>query len=124
MTSTIEELIEEYTRRYIAGDASGVADLCPAPFLAVREGRAIHLPDREAIVGHFAGIMDAYRAAGFSSFAAVELDIHPLGVRAAFVTVRWHALDAAGRVARESLTTYHVIEAEPGWRFLSYTNHF
>lgn len=116
--------MEEYTRRYVAHDADGVADLCSIPFLAVREGRAIHLPDRAALVDHFSRVMDAYQAAGYAEFTTVELDTHQLGDRAAFVTVRWHALDAAGQVARESLTTYHVLATDAGWRFLSYTNHF
>ena len=124
MTTTIDGLIEEYTRRYVAHDAKGVADLCHVPFLAVREGRTIHLPDHAAVVDHFEKAMDAYRAAGYVSFAPVELDPHQLGERAAFVTVRWHALDRAGGVARDSRTTYHLLTTEGGWRFLSYTNHF
>jgi hypothetical protein len=47
-----------------------------------------------------------------------------MGGRSAFVTVRWHAFDPAGVVARDSRTTYHVIAIDGGWRFLSYTNHF
>lgn len=124
MTTTIDGLIEEYTRRYVAQDAKGVADLCHVPFLAVREGRTIHLPDHAAVVDHFEKAMDAYRAAGYTSFAPVQLDPHQLGERAAFVTVRWHALDRAGGVARDSRTTYHLLTTEDGWRFLSYTNHF
>jgi hypothetical protein len=38
--------------------------------------------------------------------------------------VRWHALDADGNVARDTLTTYHVLAIPAAWRFLSYTNHF
>jgi hypothetical protein len=124
MTTTIDGLIEEYTRRYIAHDVEGVADLCHVPFLAVREGRTIHLPDHAAVVDHFGNAMDAYRAAGYTSFVPVELDPRQLGERAAFVTVRWHAMDSAGGVARDSQTTYHLLTTEDGWRFLSYTNHF
>jgi hypothetical protein len=124
MTTTVEGLIEEYTRRYVAHDTEGVADLCVIPFLAVREGRPIHLVDRPAVVDHFGRVMDAYRAAGYASFGAVELDTHQLGDRAAFITVRWNALDDAGQVARDSLTTYHLLATDAGWRFLSYTNHF
>jgi hypothetical protein len=68
--------------------------------------------------------MDAYRAAGYASFGAVELDTRQLGDRAAFVTVRWHALDDTGHVARDPLTTYHVLATDANWRLLSYTNHF
>jgi hypothetical protein len=124
MTTSVDELISEYTKRYVAHDTDGVADLCLIPFLAVREGRAIHLPDRAAVMEHFGRVMDAYQTAGYTSFSAVEIDPHPLGDRAAFVTVRWHALDDAGQVARDSMTTYHVLATDAGWRFLSYTNHF
>ena len=121
---TIESLIREYTRRYVAHDEEGVTELCLCPFLAVREGVPIHLADREAVRDHFARIMDVYRDAGYATFSPVAIDIHELGERAAFVTVRWHAMDAEGKVARDSQTTYHLLATPEGWRFLSYTNHF
>ena len=124
MVGPVEALILEYTRRYIAADVDGVTELCETPFLAIREGRAIHLSDRDAVHEHYARHINAYRAAGYASFAPVELDVRHLGDQAAFVTVRWHALDAANHVVRDSLTTYHVLAGEGGWRFLSYTNHF
>lgn len=120
----IRALIDEYTRRYVAADIDGVTDLCDVPFLAIREGQAIHLPDRSAVRDHFARIIAGYQAAGFASFAPVELDIHAMGERSAFVIVRWHALDGDGQIARDSRTTYHVLASEAGWRILSYTNHF
>jgi hypothetical protein len=33
-------------------------------------------------------------------------------------------LDADGNVARDTLTTYHLLATRAGWRFLSYTSHF
>lgn len=124
MTDTVDSLLQEYTSRYVAGDAEGVTDLCLPPFLAIREGKPIHLADASAIRDHFATVMDAYRKAGFCGFSPVAVDTRELGEHAAFTTVRWHALDADGQVARDSLTTYHVIATPQGWRFLSYTNHF
>ena len=120
----IDELIREYTRRYVAHDVVGVVQLCLVPFLAIRDGIPVHLADRDAAVQHFTTVMDAYRAAGYASFEPVEIDTRALGDRSAFTTVRWHALGQDGRVARDSLTTYHVNRTESGWRFLSYTNHF
>jgi hypothetical protein len=61
MTSSVEALIHEYARRYVAADVDGVSELCETPFLAVREGRAIHLSDREAVHQHFAHHINAYR---------------------------------------------------------------
>lgn len=121
---TIESLILDYTRRYVAHDEEGVTELCLCPFLAVREGVPIHLADREAVRDHFARFMDTYRDAGYATFSPVAIDTHELGERAAFVTVRWHAMDAEGKVARDSQTTYHLLATPDGWRFLSYTNHF
>ena len=120
----VESLIEEYTRRYTAHDADGVTELCLWPFMAIREGVPIHLADRQAVRDHFLTIMDAYRDAGYADFSPVEIDTRQLGERAAFTTVRWHALDSDGNVARDTLTTYHVLASPAGWRFLSYTNHF
>ena len=69
-------------------------------------------------------MIDAYRDAGYASFAPVAIDTHRLGKQAAFTTVCWHALDADGSVARDTKTTYHVLATPDGWRFPSYTNHF
>jgi len=102
----------------------GVVELCHVPFLAIREGRPIHLPDRGAVHDHFATAIDGYRNAGFAGFAPIAIDTRLLGERAAFSTVRWHAFDAEGGVARDSQTTYHLLATADGWRFLSYTNHF
>src|SRR5437870_4578678 len=124
MTATIDSLVHEYTTRYVARDAEGVAELCLCPFLAIREGMPIRLPDHDALRDHFAAIIDAYQAAGYSSFLPIAIDTRQLGERAAFTTVRWHALDDGGNVARDTLTTYHLIATPNGWRFLSYTNHF
>ena len=120
----VEDFIREYTRRYVAHDADGVSELCLSPFLAVRKGKPIHLADRTAVRDHFATIIDAYRDAGYAGFSPVEIDTYPLGEGAAFVTVRWHALDDLGNVVRDTRTTYHLLDSPDGWRILSYTNHF
>src|SRR5829696_2066753 len=93
MTAAVDSLIHEYTRRYVARDAEAVTDLCLCPFLAIREGVASHLTERAAVRDHFMTIIDAYRDAGYSSFSPVAIDTCELGERAAFTTVRWHALD-------------------------------
>ena len=124
MTATVDSLMSEYTSRYIAHDAEGVTELCLGPFLAIREGVPIHLADRRAVRDHFATIIGAYRDAGYASFSPVAIDTRQLGERAAFTTVRWHALDSDGNIARDTLTTYHLFATPAGWRFLSYTNHF
>jgi hypothetical protein len=120
----VEALIREYTRRYVGQDIDGVVELCLVPFLAIREGRPIHMADRGAVHDHFETVIAAYQAAGYASFSAVEIDTTPLGDQAAFTTVRWNALGADGAVARDSRTTYHVLRTDDGWRFVSYTNHF
>ncbi len=124
MATTIESVLEEYARRYSAQDADAVTALCEAPFLAIREGRAIHLPDREAVREHFATIMSTYRGMGAAVWSPVEIEPHPLGDSASFATVRWNAKDERGNIIRDTHTTYHLLANPEGWRFLSYTNHF
>jgi SnoaL-like domain len=124
MTAAVDSLIHEYARRYSARDLEGVTELCLWPFLAIREGVPIHLADRAAVRDHFMAMIDAYRDAGYASFAPVAIDTRELGERAAFATVRWHALDSDGTVVRDTLTTYHLLATPAGWRLLSYTNHF
>ena len=124
MTAAIDSLIHEYARRYSAREVEGVTELCLWPFVAIRQGAAIHLADRDAVCDHFAAMIDGYRDAGYASFAPVATDTRQLGERAAFTTVRWHALDTDGNVARDAQTTYHLLSTPDGWRILSYTNHF
>ena len=124
MTAAIDSLIHEYARRYSAREVEGVTELCLWPFVAIREGAAIHLADRDAVRDHFTAMIDAYRDAGYASFAPVAIDTRQLGERPAFTTVRWHALDTDGNVARDTQTTYHLLATSDGWRILSYTNHF
>jgi hypothetical protein len=124
MAAAVESLIHEYARRYSARDVDGVTGLCLWPFVAIREGATIHLADRETVRDHFTAMIDAYRDAGYAGFAPVTIDTRRLGERAAFATVRWHALDGEGQVARDTQTTYHLLATPDGWRILSYTNHF
>lgn len=123
MEQSVKALFSEYAQRYMAFDAPGVAELYSAPFLAVREGIAIHLADPEAVREHLAGVMDAYRAAGAVEATPQSIEIHPLGDRACTATVHWHALDADGRLLKDFETTYHLLSSGDGWLILSYTNH-
>jgi hypothetical protein len=124
MTTDVESLVQEYARRYSAREVEGVTELCLWPFLAIREGVAIHLADRVTLRTHFSMMIDAYRDAGYASFAPVAIDTRQLGEHSAFATVRWQALDINWNVARDTQTTYHLLATPDGWRFLSYTNHF
>ena len=122
----VEPLFDEYARRYIAFDTEGVTNLCLWPFLAVRRGEAIHLPDRNAVRDHFAATISAYRhsALGVVNWTRVELEARQLGDHSVFATAHWNALDADAEVVRDTLTSYQLLATPDGWRFLSYTNHF
>jgi hypothetical protein len=124
VTATVESFIQEYARRYSDHDPDAVTELCLYPFLAIRGGVPIHLPDRAAVRDHFATIMDTYRGGGAATWSPVAIDTRRLGEHAAFATVRWNALDTEGTVVRDTETTYHLLTDPDGWRFLSYTNHF
>ena len=121
--TTIDAFFERYAERYMASDVDAIASLYEAPFLAVRDGRAIHLPDREAVREHLSGLMHAYAAAGAVRADIASLDALPLGPSGAMVTVNWHAVDADGTMVRDFHTSYHLLRNGETWRILSYTNH-
>ena len=116
--------MDEYIRRYSERDVEGVTELCLWPFLAIREGVPIHMPDSAAVERHFASMIDTYRGSGVATWKRIEIDTRPLGEHAVFTTVRWNALGSDGSVLRDTRTTYHLLVTPDGWRLLSYTNHF
>ena len=125
MSAPVDSFFDEYARRYTERDAEGVTNLCLWPFVAIRRGEAIHLPDRNAVRDHFASAIAAYRfAAGAGKWTPVEIDARQLGEYSVFATVHWNALDADGHVVRDTWTSYQLVATPDGWRFLSYTNHF
>jgi SnoaL-like domain len=124
VSATVDEFMDEYIGRYSERDVNGVTELCLAPFLAIREGVPIHMPDRDAVRDHFGAMIDAYRGGGVATWKRIESDTRELGEHAVFTTVRWNALDSEGNVLRDTRTTYHLLATPDGWRLLSYTNHF
>lgn len=122
--AAIERFFETYAERYMAFDADAIAAMYEAPFLAVREGRPIHLGDREAVREHLVALMDAYRNAGAARAAIADLQVTPLGKTSLIATVRWNALAEDGRLLRDFTTSYQLLRDDPGgWRILSYTYH-
>jgi hypothetical protein len=113
----------QYAERYMASDVEAISAVYEAPLLAVREGRAIHLPDREAVRQHLAELMKAYQAAGAARADIAGIEVTPLGRSGAVATVRWHVVNEAGALLRDFRTTYHLLRADEAWRILSYTNH-
>jgi len=111
-----------YADRYMASDADAVADLCTAPFLAVRGGQPIHLGDRAAVVDHLTGLMTAYRSAGAAAADILEIDVLTQGDSAALATVRWNVRSLSGDLIRDFRTSYQLVGPEP-WRIVSYVNH-
>jgi ketosteroid isomerase-like protein len=121
---SIERFFDAYAERYMASDADAIADLYEVPFLAVREGQAIHLGDRAAVREHLIGLMEAYRNAGATRATIAELHVTRLDAANAFATVRWNALPANGALLRDFTTTYLMLRDERGaWRILSYVYH-
>lgn len=125
MTLSVASIFDEYTRRYSERDVEGVTDLCLRPFLAVRKGEAIYLPNRATVRDHFASAIIAYRVTkGVIAWTPVEIDARQLGEHSVFATVHWNAISSEGDVVRDTWTSYHLLATPDGWRFLSYTNHF
>lgn len=119
----LRSFFERYAELYMRSDADAIAALCETPFLAVREGRAIHLSDTDAVRAHLTDLMAAYKAAGASRAAITDLRVEELGVSGRNVTVRWHVTDEDGKLIRDFRTTYHLLTEETAWRILAYTNH-
>lgn len=125
MAGEIEALLSAYIARYTEGNLQGVASLCVAPFFAIRKGELLVMPDRGAILSHFAAAIDAYRrAADVRKWTAREVNTLRLGEYSAFVTVHWNAFDSDEQVVRDTWTSYQLLTTPDGWRILSYTNHF
>jgi hypothetical protein len=119
----LRSFFEHYAERYMASDVDTIAGWYEAPFLAVRDGQAIHLPDEPSVHEHLTGLMDAYRQAGAARADIASLDALSLGPSGALVTVNWHAVDAEGALIRDFHTSYHLLRHGDSWRILSYTNH-
>jgi hypothetical protein len=125
VSATVEAFLDEYIRRYTAGDVRGVTSLCHVPFVAVRRGEAIHMPDSGAVWEHFAAAIGAYRrVARVETWKRLETDTRQLGEHSVFVSVHWNALDANGTVVRDTWTSYQLLGNPEEWQLLSYTNHF
>jgi ketosteroid isomerase-like protein len=121
---SIERFFDAYAERYMASDADAIADLYEVPFLAVREGRPIHLGDRDAVREHLVGLMEAYRNVGATRATIAELHVTRVDRANVFATVRWNALSADGALLRDFVTTYQMLNDESGdWRILSYVYH-
>lgn len=121
--TTIQSFFEHYAERYMASDVEAVASLYEAPFLAVRDGRATHLPDGAAVREHLAGLMQAYATSGAVRADMASLHELSLGPTGTVVTVHWHAVAADGSMVRDFRTSYHLLRDGETWRILSYTNH-
>lgn len=122
MALDLDALFRRYAERYMAGDVAAVAEMYDAPFLAVRSGSPIHLPDRAAVEEHLAGLMAAYQAAGATAAEIAEIDVLAQGDSALLATVRWNVRGADGGLVRDFRTSYELVGPEP-WRIVSYVNH-
>ncbi len=107
----------------MASDVDAISAVYDAPMLAIREGRAIRLPDRFALREHLSEVMGAYARSGAASADIDSLDVVPLGTSSAFATVNWHVRDAGGGLVKDFRTTYHLLRRDEGWLIVSYTNH-
>jgi hypothetical protein len=121
----VESLFDTYARLYSDGDLQGVVSLCVTPFLSIRRGEVIHMPDRRSLLTHFTAAIDANRrATGAERWTRLELDIRQLGEYSVFATVHWNAVDRNEQIVRDTRTSYQLLATPDGWRFVSYTNHF
>jgi hypothetical protein len=121
--SEFDTFFAHYAERYMASDVDAISDLYEAPLLAVREGRAIHLSDRDAVREHLTEVMVAYARSGAARADVHDLSVETLGKSAANATVHWHVCAAEGDLLKDFRTTYHLLRSDGNWRVLAYTNH-
>lgn len=121
MSTEIQELFERYADRYMAGDAEAVADMYTAPFVAVRGGAPIYLPDRASVVEHLAGLMEAYARSGAAVAQIKDIALLEQGDRAVLVTVHWNVRSVTRETIRDFRTSYQLVGRPP--RIVSYVNH-
>ena len=119
----LDRFFAHYAERYMASDVDAVSAMYEAPLLALREGKAIHLPDRTAVRTHLAEVMAAYARSGAARATIAGLDVLPLGRSSAIATVRWNVESADGKLLKDFRTSYQLLRVETAWRILSYTNH-
>lgn len=121
---SIEDFIGNYTKRFMEFDAGAIAAMYEVPFLAVRDGRPIHLGDHAAILEHLEQLMDTYRKAGAAQATIVALNINRIDKSSAIATVHWHAFSDFGVLLLDFTASYQLLRAKSGgWRALSYTFH-
>lgn len=119
----LEIFFARYAERYMASDVDAISAVYEAPLLAVRDGTAIHLPDRTAVRAHLAELMAAYAASGAARADIASLDVTGLGTSSAVATVHWHVRDSDGGLVKDFRTTYQLLREDTDWRILTYTNH-
>jgi hypothetical protein len=118
----LARLFDWYAERYMAGDARAVAEIYGAPFIAVRNGSASYLPDRDAVLEHLSGVMAAYQRSGAAHADVASLALLEQGDRAVLATVNWQVRAADGALIRDFQTSYQLVGPDP-WRIISYVNH-
>lgn len=119
----LDQFFSYYADRYMASDVEAVSGMYEAPVLALREGRAIYLADRKAVVTHLGEVMAAYARSRAARAVIADINVVPLGKSSAFATVHWNVQDAGGKLLKDFQTTYHLLRLNAAWRILSYTNH-
>ena len=82
------ETFPVYIRWYAEGDVDGAAEVCVVPFVVVRDGVEIRLPDHDAMREHLAAVMEGFRTSGVARWGRIETDLNELGDRTIFATVR------------------------------------
>ena len=126
MVESVDEFFELYAACYSDGDLQGIASLCLTPFVAVRKGEVMVMPDRGEVLEPF-----RRRDRRVPSGVAREKIGRLARSRPRHSVSTPHSQRStgmrsttAGNVVRDTSTSYQLIRTPDGWRLLSYTNHF
>ena len=125
VSATVDAFLDEYIRRYTAGDVRGVTNSATCRSLRSEEERRSTCPTAAPC-----GITSLRPSAriGVRRVLRHGTGSRPtpaqLGEQSVFASVHWNALDANEKVVRDTWTSYQLLGIPEGWQLLSYTNHF
>ena len=116
--------IEMYGRAFDSADGACIAKLYHAPCVTMRGDGSIHsFQSHEELTRFFQGIADTYGKDGYRISRFSNLEVVPIGVRSALVTLDWELLRADDSVIRKWRQSYNLVRAGTGWQILVSTFH-
>ena len=113
----VAAFFERFVEAFKSFDGSRVAKLYFVPGVGLRGSGAIQAWTSETEVAEFfARALARYAARGVKTCRFTDLDVVPMGARAALGAVTWEMLTEAGSVAVTWRQSYNLVRADDGWK--------